>query len=264
MRKTLGIALGAGGSRGVAHIGLLQALEEEGIKPDFVTGCSMGAIVGGLYCAGVTPSAMIETVRNIKLGDLASLNLAPFRMNGLMKLTKARKLIVSLMGEKTFSDLQIPFACVATDLVKGNTVVLNEGNVADAVLASGSIPGAFTPSTFGGYEMLVDGCILERVPTRELRDMGAEIVVSVDVLGNLMAAKEPTYRLVDTLLRVIDVMDTRATQRKHLSRRYVDLRLEPKLGGMDQYKIKDLEFAYQKGYELGKRKAGKIKTLTGE
>ncbi len=255
--KKLGLALGAGGSRGVAHIGFLQALEEEGIRPDFVTGCSMGSIVGGCYCAGVTPQAMKDAVIDLKLFDLASLSL---NRGGLMKMDKARKRIVSVMGEKNFDELEIPFACVATDIIKGRVAVLREGSVVDSVIASSSIPGVFTPASVGKYKMLVDGGILERVPTRELRRMGAEVIVAVDVLGNLMV-KEVKGNLVDTLLRCIDIMDTRTTQRKHIMRKYVDLWLEPKLGSMDQYAVRDLDFAYEKGYELGKAKADIIRSL---
>lgn len=265
MKKTLGLALGAGGSRGVAHIGFLQALDEAGIRPDYITGCSMGAIVGALYCAGVSPAAMKERVFSLKMGDLAAINLSPFRMNGLMNMKKARKVILELMGEeKEFDALEIPFACVATDLVKGQPVMLNSGNVIDAAIASSSIPGVFTPAVFGDYPMLIDGCITERVPTRELNEMGAEVIVAVDVLGNLITEREPTGRLVNTVLRVIDIMDTRATRQKRLMREHVALWLDPKLGDMDQYALKDVDFAYQKGYELGKKKANKIKQFVGE
>ncbi len=265
MKKTLGFALGAGGSRGIAHIGFLQAIDEAGIRPDYVTGCSMGAIVGALYSAGISPAAMKERVLSLKMGDLTAINLSPFRMNGLMTMKKARKVVLELMGEeKEFDALQIPFACVATDLVEGKPVMLNSGNVIDAVLASASIPGVFTPAVFGGYPLLIDGCITERVPTRELNKMGAEVIIAVDVLGDLIMEREPTGRLVNTVLRVIDIMDTRATRQKRLMREHVALWLDPKLGDMDQYALKDVEFAYNKGYELGKKKANKIRQLVGE
>ncbi len=259
--KKFGLALGSGGSRGVAHVGFLQALEEAGIRPDYVTGCSMGSIVGACYCAGVSPQAMREAVVDLKLTDIAAVNAAPFHKNGLMKMTKARKRIVDLMGEKNFDELKIPFACVATDLIKGRVVVLDQGNVADAVIASSSIPGVFSPAEIGDHKMLVDGGILERVPTRELHHMGAEVIVAVDVLGNLMVEKEVKGNLVDTLLRCIDVMDTCTTQRKRIMRKYVDLWLEPSLGPMDQYAVKDLRFAYEKGYELGKEHVEDIERL---
>lgn len=262
MSKKLGLALGAGGSRGVAHIGFLQALEEAEIRPSYVTGCSMGAVVGACYCAGASPAKMRETVIGLGLSDLAALNIAPFRNNGLMKMTKARKRMAELIGEKQFDELEIPFQCVATDLLVGETVVLSEGNVIDAALASSAIPGAFTPASIGEHKMLIDGGILERVPTKELKKMGAEVIVAVDVLGDLAEAKEASGHLINTLLRVIDIMDTHNTMNKRRARmRYVDLYLEPELGNMDQYQVKNLEFAYQKGYELGVKYRDEIKAL---
>lgn len=258
--KKLGFALGAGGSRGVAHIGFLQAMEEHGIRPDFVAGSSMGAVVGGIYCAGLSPEEMHRAVKDLKLRNIASVNPVPLRKNGLMKMKKARKLIASIIGEKNFEDLDIPFACVATDLLQGETVVLNEGNVIDAMLASGSIPGVFTPARIGQHAMLSDGGILERVPTRAVKEMGADIVVAVDVLGSLME-KKATGKLINTFLRYIDVMDSRLTLRERERRDYIDLWLEPDLGGMDQYKMKQLEFAYKKGYELGNAHAKEIRRL---
>lgn len=264
MRKKLGLALGSGGARGISHIGFLQALEESGIKPDYVTGCSMGAIVGACYCAGVSPEDLKKTALSLRLARIAALNLVPIKNNGLFRMTKARGIMESLMGDKTFDELAIPFTCVATDLVAGKLVELNKGNVIDAALASSSLPGVFTPARIEGYNMLVDGGILERVPTKELKQMGAEVIVAVDVLGDLMQ-KKVAGNLVDTLLRCIDVMDTRATQKKRRSRaRYIDLWLEPDLGGMDQYKVKNLGFAYEKGYELGVAHRDKIKELIGE
>lgn len=263
MRKKLGLALGSGGSRGVAHVGFLQALEEAEIKADYVTGCSMGAIVGACYCAGVPAAKMKETALALKLSRIASLNIAPIASNGLLKMNKARKLLEDMIGNKTFAELEIPFTCVATDLVEGKIAELSEGSVIDAVIASGSIPGAFTPAQVGERKMLVDGGILERVPTKELKKMGAEVIVAVDVLGDL-TEKKVSVNLVDTLLRCIDIMDTRSTQRKKQARRYVDLWLEPELGDMDQYKVKNLQFAYDKGYELGKAHVKEIKALIGK
>ena len=260
MRKKLGLALGSGGARGVAHVGFLQALEEEGIRADCVTGCSMGSVVGACYCAGVPLDTIKQRVLKLKLSSIASLNVAPFQANGLLRMNKARKLLLEYIGEKKFGELDIPFACVATDLESGKLVTLSKGNVVDAVIASSSIPGAFTPAVIDGVQ-LVDGGILERVPTSPLRRMGAQVVVAVDVLGDL-TVKKATGHLVDTLLRCIDIMDTRATMRKRRGRASsVDLWLEPELGGMDQYKVKNLSFALDKGYELGKKYAPKIKEL---
>ncbi len=251
MRKKLGLALGSGGARGIAHIGFLQALDEVGLRADYVSGCSMGAIVGACYCAGVPIARIRETALSLRLSRIASLNIAPLQNNGIFRLNKAKAMLQEIIQDRTFEELEIPFSCVAVDLKSGKLIELKTGSVADAAIASGSIPGVFTPASAGGYTSLVDGGILERVPTNEVRHMGAEVVVAVDVLGNLMV-KEVGNDLVGTLLRCIDIMDTRSTQRKRRSRASkIDLWLEPELGTMDQYRVKNLSFAYEKGYELG-------------
>lgn len=263
MRKKLGLALGSGGSRGVAHIGFLKALEEADIVPDYVTGCSMGAVVGYVYCSGISASAMRDKVFSLRLSSIASLNVG--KADGLFRLSRARKQLEEFAGDKRFDELKIPFACVATDITEGKLVLLNEGNAIDAVLASSSIPGAFSPAKIG-ERRLVDGGVLERVPTDEVRAMGAEVVVAVDVLGDL-TAKKVGNNLVETLLRCIDVMDTKFTHyKKELRASDIDLWLEPELGDMNQYKVKlkQMRLAYQKGYELGKANVERIKELVGE
>lgn len=262
MRKTLGLALGSGGSRGIAHIGFLQALEEENIRADYVTGCSMGAIVGACYCAGVPMERLRERAISLRLSQITSLNLSPMRAGGVFRLNKARELLTEYIGEKTFDELEIPFRCVAVDIVAGQVVQLKEGKVVDCALASSSIPGVFMPTEIDG-KMYVDGGILERVPVEPLKQMNAETIVAVDVLGDLRV-KEVSLNPVSLLLRCIDIMDTNGTQRRKEHSVGADLWLEPELGAMDQYKIKDLEFAYEKGYEIGKANCRKIRSLIGE
>ena len=161
-----------------------------------------------------------------------------------------------------FEELRIPFCCVATDLVSGKTVELRTGSVIDAALASGSVPGAFSPMEREGM-YLVDGGVLERVPVKELKPMGAEVIVAVDVLGDLVSTmKQKPSNLIETFLRYIDVIDTRVTHSKRKSRRRsIDLWLEPELGDMDQYKVKQLDFAFEQGYALGKANRERIGEL---
>lgn len=265
MKKKLGLALGAGGARGVAHVGFLQALGEAGIRADCVAGCSMGSIVGACYCAGVPMETVYPIVTTLKLSKIATLNANILRACGLFRLTRARKLLEEYIGADTcFSDLAVPFRCVATDLISGKTVCFSEGNVIDAIIASSSVPGAFSPVEKDGM-LLVDGGVIERVPVREVKAMGAEVIVAVDVLGDLVAAagEKPT-NLIDAFLRYIDVIDTRVTKSKRRSRgKDIDLWLEPGLGKMNQYKVKDLQHAYEKGYELGKANIEKIASLIG-
>lgn len=263
--KKLGLALGAGGSRGVAHVGFLQALEEEGIRASCVAGCSMGAIVGACYCLGVPMKKLHAQIGTLKLSQITALNVNPLRASGLCRFTKARKLLEKYIpSDTTFSDLKIPFLCVATDLLSGKTVELKHGNLTDAILASSCIPGVFSPQALDG-KLLVDGGVLERVPTRSLRRMGAEVIVAVDVLGNLPAQGDAPTNLIETLLRYIDVIDTRITQRnQYMRRKRIDLWLEPQLGDMSQYRVKNLSFAYRQGYDTGKANAEKIRALLEE
>ncbi len=266
MKKKLGLALGAGGARGVAHVGFLRALEEADIRADYVTGCSMGSIVGACYCAGIPMQTLHEVITTLRLSRIAQLNPNPLRACGLFRLNKARKLLEEYIGAQTqFSDLKIPFCCVATDLLSGKTVRLKEGSVVDAIIASSSVPGAFSPVERDGM-LLVDGGVIERVPVRENKQMGAEVIVAVDVLGDLVTSvSEAPQNLIDTFLRYIDVIDTRVTQSKRRSRmKDIALWLVPELGDMDQYKVKNLDFAYEKGYELGKANVQKIAELVGE
>ena len=266
MKKKLGLALGAGGARGVAHVGFLRALEEADIRADYVTGCSMGSIVGACYCAGIPMQTLHEVITTLRLSRIAQLNPNPLRACGLFRLNKARKLLEEYIGAQTqFSDLKIPFCCVATDVLSGKTVRLKEGSVVDAIIASSSVPGAFSPVERDGM-LLVDGGVIERVPVRENKQMGAEVIVAVDVLGDLVTSVfEAPQNLIDTFLRYIDVIDTRVTQSKRRSRmKDIALWLVPELGDMDQYKVKNLDFAYEKGYELGRANVQKIAELVGE
>ena len=254
-KKKLGLALGAGGSRGVAHIGFLKALEEEGVKPDFITGSSMGSVIGAAYAAGFPIEEMETAVYKLRLLDL----IAPTgRRGGLFDTRKVRKLLEKYIGDLDFSDLKIPFRCVAVDMISQTVVEFSEGKVLDGVVASSSIPSIFRPTEKDGMR-LIDGGILERVPFLQVRDMGADVVAAVDVLGQ-RSTKEKCPSTIGVLLETIDVMDNyrTATRREKFADK-IDFWIEPDLGDMSQYSLKQVRFARKKGYEVGKEYAAKIK-----
>ncbi|MGN1235696.1 MAG: patatin-like phospholipase family protein [Christensenellaceae bacterium] len=259
MKRTLGLCLGGGGSRGVAHIGFLQALYEEEIYPDYIAGCSMGSIVGAAYAAGITPLDLKRMVVDLKLKDLASLNFHSLKSLGLFRTNRVKELIISKMGDITFDQLKIPFRCNAVDLMSGKVVTFSEGSVVDAIMASSTIPSVFEP-TFKDNMVLVDGGVLDRMPAKTVKEMGADVVVAVDPLANLQCDEVPS-NLIMMVLRMFDVQDMNNTARLHAERDFIDLWLEPKLGGMNQYAVRDLEFAYDKGYELGVENVKKIQRL---
>ena len=258
--KKLGLALGAGGSRGVAHIGFLQALEEANIKIDYIVGASMGSVVGGAYAAGVSVETMREAVFNLRLLDL----ITPAKQKGgVLGNAKMRAQIIKYLGDITFADLKLPFHCVAVDMVKQEVVEFSEGNVADAIVASSSIPAVFPPVIMG-KKRLIDGGVLERVPAMRVKKMGADVVVAVDVLA-WRNASEKVPGPLGVSLETFDIMDNHRTKAYHSKhKKHIDFWLEPDLGDMSQYSLKQIKEAYEKGYELGKANVAEIKKALKE
>lgn len=259
MAKKLGFALGSGGSRGVAHIGFLMAMEEAGIKPDYIAGCSMGSVIGACYASGMSPEKMRNEVLKLKFLEIFDLSLNPIGNGALLRAKKMRKKLTSYLKDKTISQLDIPFCCVAIDLVSGDVKKLDgEVNAVEAVAASSSIPGVFRPVQMG-EAMLVDGGVKCRIPIQQAREMGAEVVVAVDVLGKLRKSNKK-YNMFSVMARMFDIVDCELTEHKTKIDN-PDLLLIPDLGDMIQYKFKDMENAIDVGYQMGKEKAQEIKRL---
>lgn len=261
MSKTLGLALGSGGSRGVAHAGFLFALEEGGIVPDYIAGCSMGSVIGACYAKGMKAAEIKEAILGIKLHDIIDLSVAVISKMSILRSKKMRDLLVEYLGDINLEDMNIPFRCVATDLMSGKLHIFKRGSAVKAVQASSTIPLIFRPVK-SGSGLYVDGGCLCRVPVKVVKDMGADVVVAMDVLKN---AAEPIHRVHNILsmgLRVFDIMDTHQTnQRREIEKGLCDLWLEPEMKGMSQYVIKDLDKAFDEGYNLGKENIQAIKNL---
>ena len=257
MKKTLGFALGAGGSRGVAHIGFLRAMEEEGITPDYIAGCSMGSVIGAAYASGMSLEDIEKAVLKLRLLDV----IAPTgKRGGLFDTRKIRKLLVRYIGDIEFSDTKIPYRCIAVDMIKQEVVEFSKGNLLDAVVASSSIPAIFKPTEKDGMR-LVDGGILERVPYKTVKRMGADKVVAVDVLG-WRNCSEKMPSTIGVLLEMIDIMDNARTKgKKEKDKSVYDLWIEPELENMSPYSVKRMDFAIQKGYDIGKAHVSAIKKL---
>ena len=247
MRKTLGFALGAGGSRGIAHIGFLQAMEEHGIKPDYIAGCSMGSVVGAAYAAGVDMNTMKRAAFGLRMLDL----IGPCsKRGGLFDIQKIRKLLQRYIGDIDFADLKIPYCCIAADMITQKLITFTSGKVLDGVIASSCIPAVFQPIERDGMR-LIDGGVLHRVPYEEVKKMGADVVVAVDVLGRLDCSERMPTTL-GVLIETLDMMDNMRTQiRRTADKGIYDLWIEPKLGNMNQFSLKQIVYAYDKGYEIG-------------
>ena len=263
MSKTLGLALGSGGARGVAHIGFLRALEEEGIKPDYIAGCSMGSVVGGCYASGLSALEIKEVILDLRMRDILDLSPAVITKMSFLRSRNMGDLLAEYLGGKNIEDFKIPFRCVATELYSGKLHVFDKGNAVTAIQASSTIPVVFRPVQADNM-MFVDGGCLCRVPVNVVKDMGADVVVAVDVLKNAGEPVEKVGNIIELVLRVFDIMDTHQTElARDIENGACDLLIEPEMKGMSQYLIKDLDKAYAEGYAEGKANADRIKELLG-
>ncbi|GAA0897781.1 patatin-like phospholipase family protein [Virgisporangium ochraceum] len=187
---TIGLALGGGAVRGAAHIGVLAALEEAGLAPAVIAGTSAGAVVGSLYAAGMRPAEIADMARKLRWTRLV---LPAMNRRALLDTARLGRFLDQTLGSRAFADLEVPFAAVAAELTTGARIVMSEGPVADAVLASAAIPGVFPPVTRDD-RLLVDGGLVDLVPAGVARTLGADVVVAFDVSGPL-PRRAPTSML---------------------------------------------------------------------
>ena len=237
MSKTLGLALGSGGARGVAHAGFLLALEEAGIVPDYIAGCSMGSVVGGCFASGMKASEIKEAILDIKMSDIIDLSVSALTQMALLRSNKMRDLLIEYLGDINIEDMKIPFRCVATDLKSGKLHTFKEGSAVKAVQASSTIPTIFRPVAYNSG-LYVDGGCLCRVPVKIVKDMGADVVVAMDALKNASEPIDEVRNIFSMTLRVFDIMDTNQTNmRRELEKGLCDLWLEPEMKGLSQYVV---------------------------
>ena len=266
-RPKVGVVLGGGGAKGASHIGVLKYLEEMGIPVDYVAGTSMGSIIGGLYAMGYEPDEMTRlisdmnwgeyignkidrtylskemrdrrstTLLNIPFGE-GSLEKQQHNGNLLSQLPSAyvnnsslvnlfNDLCIGYQEEMDFNDMPIPFACVATDLITGKEVVLRQGNVPAAMRASMAIPGVFAPVPWGEY-VLVDGGLVNNFPADVLREMGADIIIGVEVTNESKVTADDLKSLPQVMGRIL-INGTSAKRKEN--RELCNVRIVPDITG---------------------------------
>lgn len=254
-RPKVGIALGTGAARGLAHIGVLKALQREGIPIDFISGTSMGALVGGCFAAGIPVEDLERLALEIDAKKVRSYFSPSFTRHGIAHGRTIEDILRDIIGDITFDQLKIPLAVMCTDLITGDEVVLKSGSVIKALRASISLPVIFTPVKYNG-SLLVDGGLVDPLPVSAVAQMGADIIIAVDVTRNieqsiLMAAKPPRYDKVRSLfsrwkkgdpkekpewtpgmfqvmLQTIKVMEAKLTELQ-IAEEKVDILLKPSL-----------------------------------
>ncbi|MDQ7057932.1 MAG: patatin-like phospholipase RssA [Ghiorsea sp.] len=184
----IGLALGSGSARGWAHIGVLRELEKMGIKPDVISGCSIGALVGGAYASGHFDE-LEKWVSGLTWKEIVGFLDMSVMRGGVIRGEKLLDFARLYMQEKPIQALDMPFAAVATDLESGREVWLREGSLLEAVRASISLPGLFTPVQREG-RWLVDGGLVDPVPVSLCRALGADVVIAVNLNGDLLVKHE--------------------------------------------------------------------------
>ncbi len=250
-RYKLGLALSGGGTRGLAHAGVLKAFAEERIRIDVVAGTSAGALVGACFCAGVSLQRMTDEAKALKRKDVLN---SKFMIGS--DSANIRAIADRLLSGATFEQLSIPFSAVAVDIRSGNEVILNDGDVATAVSASCAVPALFTPVLLGD-RLLVDGGLLNNMPADVCRRMGADVVVGVDLNHN-RGKGTTSRRLKDTLVATWSIT-TKSTMYK--GEMNSDVVIEPELSDYKNTSLDNIDAMIEEGYCAAKAKMDEIKEI---
>jgi NTE family protein len=219
----IGLALGGGFARGLAHVGVLKVLEEENIPVRFIAGTSVGALIGAAYCSGLSVSELEQLAAHVRFKHFARWTLSRY---GFASNQRMIGFLNSVLKVKTFEELRIPLAVTATDFSTGEGVVFHSGPLVDPVRASCAYPGMFLPVKIRG-RLLIDGMLSHTVPTVPLRQMGAEYVLGVHLKGRWISGEGPRH-LFDVIGQCFSIaQEMNSTQWKEAA----DLVIEPDVNG---------------------------------
>ena len=217
----IGLALGGGAARGFAHVGVIKTLEAHGIVPDLVAGTSAGAVVGALYAAGNDGFALQKLAHKLDESKISDWSL-PDR--GVLKGDALQKFINEAVGQRPLEGLKKPFGAVATDLASGEGILFRTGNTGQAVRASATVPGVFRPVPISGREY-VDGGLSSLIPVRHARQMGADVVIAVDISAR--PGNQNVRGTLDILLQTFTIMGQNMAQ---YELKDADVVIRPKVG----------------------------------
>jgi len=231
MPKKIGLALGCGGARGLAHIGVIKTLVKNNIPIDYVAGSSIGALIGSLYAATLDILQVEKWFLELTYKDLIKVLLDPSLHSGLIKGEKFINFLQSKIGVRKIEELKIPFRAVATDLFTGKAVVFKKGDLGLAIRSSCAVPFLFSPIILGD-KCLVDGGISMPVPVQVVKEMGADIVIAVNLDSEYFIQEQKKETLI-TKINLIDVLEKSIdVLRYHLSQEHIkkaNLVINPKV-----------------------------------
>jgi NTE family protein len=251
--KKIGLALGGGAFRGVAHIGVLQVFEENQIKPSHISGTSIGALIGALHAFGIPVKKMLKVARDITWLSISHFHLSKM---GLMVNDEIGEIVENLLGkDRRIEEAPVPLSIIATDIGTGSKVVFEQGSLADAVMASTCIPGIFIPMEIG-ERLLVDGFLVENVPISPLKNRGLDMIIAVNLDAG--RAYDKPDDIIDIIISALDIavtMYTRSMVEK------ADIIIEPDVGSYSRFDSKKVDKFYQQGYRAAQQALPKIRSL---
>ncbi len=218
--KKVALVLGGGSARGLAHIGILKVLDNAKIPVDLIVGNSIGALVGATYALGVSLGKTEQRALQTRWWHLTDFVISKI---GFLEGKNLQKIIADTIEEKDFQDLKIPLAIVATDVEKGKRVVLTSGNLTEAIRASCSLPGIFIPRRING-RLLVDGGLIDSVPTRVAQQMGASFIIASDV--GFCIRKEKITNIFQMIFQSIQIVGNELNK---LQTKPADVTITPQL-----------------------------------
>ncbi len=255
-RAKVGIVLSGGAARGIAHIGVLKCWKERNLPADLIVGTSVGAIVGGLFASGM-PVKKIEGIGDeLNWNKFVEVKVIPSRLlnlTGIVSNERMSQFFNSYVGDKKFSDLKIPFVCVASDLKTGQKVIFREGKLIPAIRASSAIPGIFEPVEYK-HRLLVDGGVVDNVPVDIAFSDGMDVVVA-SWTGGGVNVEEPKS-IISILARVISISGVLLSKNQLASASVV---ISPDLKGISPLDIGKFKTAEKRGYEACRGKISDIK-----
>ncbi len=249
----LGLALSGGGTFGMAYIGVFKAFEEAGLKFDYVAGTSAGSLFGAAYCAGMKAQIMQEIALNLKEKDVitSKIFLVP------SKTEKLEEVVDKILDHKNFEDLDTPFCAVAVDVISGEEIHFRSGPLAKAIAGSCAFPGAFSVVEYPPYR-LVDGGIQNNIPSDVVREMGADVVLAID-LNPSRGAGTDSEKYLNIMKAVLRIMTKSNSYRGYV---HADYMVKLDLKEYNQMKIEGAKEMIEIGYQTAKAEMPNIlKTL---
>jgi len=248
----IGLALGSGGARGFAHLGVIKVLKEQGIPIDLIAGSSMGALVGSFYGAGIEMDRLYQLSTAFRRKYFLDFTVPKM---GFIAGKRVKEFIKVFTHGKNIEDLSIPIGIVATDLMTGEKVVFKQGPVAEAVRASISIPGIFVPEKYNG-RVLVDGGVSDRVPVAVAKEMGADIVIAVDV--SRVKQNAEITSIYDVIMQSIDIMQTEIINFREITS---DIMIRPRVEKFSSRAFTNIDEIITIGEEETKQQLDQIRSV---